>query len=231
MKPNSLLHCLTAFIFTACSCSHAALTGLFNTGVDDAGLVRAAGLTDIHYSLTGPASQAYVQLVVYHYNGGSQAWVTPPANSSWIGPTSEVTHYPDAPIGEYTYTIQFNYIGSGAADLRLSGVWASDNDSSIWVNGNYTGYHKESWPAFLNLTPFSVTGFVEGLNTIQFKVRNIYSPVLVNPSGLLVSFNAPNIPGTSGETPVPEPSTLIAGALLTLPFGFSGLQRLRRRKA
>ncbi len=61
------------------------------------------------------------------------------------------------------------------------------------------------------------------------KSRNSWSDVLSNPSGLLVAFNTPNSPNTSGETPVPEPLTPIAGALSLLPFGFGNVQRFRRR--
>jgi hypothetical protein len=53
------------------------------------------------------------------------------------------------------------------------------------------------------------------------------SPANASGSAIVTGFAAGN--GTSG-TPVPEPTTMIAGALLLLPFGASTLRVLRRNR-
>ena len=53
-----------------------------------------------------------------------------------------------------------------------------------------------------------------------------------NPSGLLFIADIGNTTtGLTGDVSVPEPTTMIAGALLLLPFGASTLRVLRNRKA
>lgn len=240
---------LIAFsILLTLTTSRAALTisGLYNTGVDRATRgALAAGSRELSYALTGPENQAYVELVVYHnHNPSSQAWVTPPAGSAWIGPNDIPDTYPDDPVGDYHYVISFNL--SGATDLskvRILGSWATDNEAQWWLNGAYTGFNK-SYVGYSQLDSFGLQGgLVNGLNTLEFWVRNSGGP-----SGLLVAnlqitedgsvilptappVNANNAPwSVTQTTPVPEPSTLIAGALLLVPFGFQGVRHLRSRK-
>jgi hypothetical protein len=53
-----------------------------------------------------------------------------------------------------------------------------------------------------------------------------------NPSGLMFISDIGNTTtGKTGDVAVPEPTTMIAGALLLLPFGASTLRVLRNRKA
>jgi len=67
----------------------------------------------------------------------------------------------------------------------------------------------------LGYAPFTISsGFVLGKNTLDFVVYNAGDP-----TGLRVEI----------ASPVPEPSTVIAGALLLLPFGVSTLRSLRRK--
>lgn len=223
------------------------ISGLYNTGVDrDTRGALAAGSKELTYQLTGPENQAYVELVVYHnHDLNNQAWVTPPAGSAWIGPNDIPDTYPDDPVGDYHYVINFNL--SGAADIskvRILGSWATDNEAQWWLNGVYTGFSKSPF-GFSQLNSFGLQGgLVNGLNTLEFWVRNSGGP-----SGLLVAnlqitedasltlptappVNASNAPwSVTQTTPVPEPSTLIAGALLLVPIGVQGIRHLQSRKS
>ena len=209
------------------------IPGLYNTGVDDSGNVLPVDAQDPHYALFGAASQAYIVPIVFHHPG-DQAWVTPPAGSAWIGPMQTTSTWPKDPSGNYYYdlTITIDLTGTGydPAKLQISGLWSADDTSRISVNGLYTGFST----ANLALSSFLLQGcFTSGINVLEFQVVNNSYPQYPsgNPSGLLVaglaaaddgSLTLPSPPAS----PVPEPSTFIAGALLALPLA---LQVIRRR--
>ena len=182
----------------------APIQGLFDTGVDDAGVVQANGSSELHYVMTGPVSPAIVA-------APNPSWLSPPTGSAWIGPTSGTT---TDPVGTYSYTLTFDLAGLDATTASISGQWATDNTASIYLNGVDTGLQKDS---FRQLDPFEVSsGFVAGVNTLEFRVSN---PDLsgLNPTGLLVA----ELSGTA----VPEPSTATLTAL-----GLAALANRRHRR-
>jgi len=73
-----------------------------------------------------------------------------------------------------------------------------------------------------SFTQFNNIALNQAVNTITFEVWNPSWPSF-NPTGLIVA-------GTANVTPVPEPTTVVAGALLLLPFGMSTLRMLRKRR-
>ncbi|MCS7090773.1 MAG: hypothetical protein RMN51_09385 [Verrucomicrobiota bacterium] len=162
------------------------VTGLFNTGVDHTGQVLPATSPDPHYTVTfvGSAGPAYVRPVVYHFGLLTwQAWATPPAGSAWVGPTATESIYPYDDPGYYVYCLRW-WLDPGDADVsafRLRGLWASDNDSWIYLNGSYTGHARSLW-GFEHLLPFEVGGLRPGVNELCFHVANEWGP-----TGLLVS--------------------------------------------
>lgn len=212
------------------------IPGLYNTGVDDSGNVLPLHSIDPHYKLSGAASVAYVVPIVFH-SPGNQAWVTPPPGSAWIGPNPTDSTWPTDPVGSYYYklTITIDLTGTGydPDTLQIAGQWATDNSGQIWLNGQNTGFTTEDW-GFARLSPFVLQGaFSDGVNLLEFRVLN--SATSPNPSGLLVanlaaavdgSLTLPTIPP---DTVVPEPSTFVGGALLSLPITLSGRRMLRRR--
>lgn len=200
------------------------ILGLFNTGVDGTGAYLASGASDGHYSLVAvPAGSGITNTQVAGSGAPIPPWATPSA-SQWIGPAG----YPSlgGPGGTYDYQTTFT-IGSpfSAADFDLLGTWLTDNEGvDILVNGNSSGY---TVPDDGFGIPFTAphqfhlsSGFVTGLNTIDFVVHNIPNDTSTtadnengnNPTGLDVEF-------TYAGTATPEPGTfvlLLGGAALVI---------------
>lgn len=182
-------------LFFASAGAHAAPI-LYNTGVDNSGIVLDVGTPDPHYTMSGASNQAF-RIKAYE---GPPNWITLPANivatAGWIGPEGSAP-----PVGEYTYTLEFdlggNVEGASLNNFWISGSWASDNRSEIWLNGEDTGFETPEGEALSRLHDFTLnSGFVSGTNTLSFIVTNAGSPGSKNPTGLLVAnLQAVPIPG------------------------------------
>jgi hypothetical protein len=93
----------------------------------------------------------------------------------------------------------------------ISGRWASDNTSEIFLNGRPTDI-KNVWPGFLDWTYFTIeSGFEEGVNTLEFIVNNAPASE-ANPTGLLVL----DLTGTAAQVPIPGAVWLLGSALIAL---------------
>lgn len=213
------LKTIMALCAAVCSVSvstQANLIGLYNTGVNGAGVSLPDGtIGDPHYSLTSVPSGSTTDIRVRASAGGYPVglWLGDSVTSAWIGPNNDGAV--DGPLGLYTYRTTFDLTGLNPATATISGQWATDDRGEIWLNGvdtlNANVIEFGSW------TSFSLTGgFVAGINTLDFVIDNIGG----GPTGVRVEMR--------GEaTPVPEPTTVLAGALLLLPFGAGTLRGLR----
>lgn len=171
--------------------------GLRNTGMDDFGNVLSLHTPEPHYMLTGAQSGAYV----VPRTVGDDVWAAPPGDAAWIGPNATNDLHSVGAVGVFNYTLNFDLTGINLENLQVSGLWAADNTSQIWLNGQFTGYQKGEL-GFRQLSPFVLeAGFLPGINSLVFRVENIETtpPGWPNPTGLLVSGLAANV--------VPEPST------------------------
>jgi hypothetical protein len=195
------------------------IAGLYNTGVNDGGVVLPAGATDPHYSLAGSASPpTYVALDTYPVTG---PWISNTATSKWIAPQANQSTY----TGDtnFTYRLSFDLTGLDQNTATITGRWASDNGAELFLNGSSTGqtvlFQSASGYSFQHWTDFTITGprFNSGVNTLDFVVNN-YPNGGINPTGLRVEFTS----GTA--TAVPEPFTLAF-----LGFSLFGLGMVGRK--
>jgi len=184
--------------------------GLFNTGVNNSGVVHPQQSLEQHYSMSGAASIAYIVPPVYAPNMGWE-WLPARPNSTTN------TASPD-PVGVYHYTIQFDLTGYNLAAVRISGSWMTDNSGMLFLNGLSTGFMTDP-ESYKHLAAFDLTsGFVAGMNTLEFRVFNEF--VGPNPSGLCVA--------DLSATLVPEPSTVVLAMGLIL--GVAMRHQLRKKQ-
>jgi hypothetical protein len=208
---------LALFALSMCSfagkSSAAVIPTLFNTGVDASGNPLAVGSVDPHYQLVSfPAGSGFnsnsfvADTSQVPING---AWVSPGSIARWIGPTTNVVNMPSSSTtGDYIYQTTFDLTGFDPASAVITGQWTVDDTSQgIVLNGNDMGNSISGAGAFSSFKSFTLnTGFIAGINTLQFKVTNAVVPDLTNPSGLVVIMS-----GTANV--VPEPASVISIAV------------------
>jgi hypothetical protein len=191
---------------------------LFNTG---AGI--AEGQKDTHWSLVSGPGCPLGNCSVYAMI--TDAYPAPkygPQNndvSKWLQPFSGNNDMAEG--GYYTFRTTFSLEGLDPATASIAGRISSDNNTEVFLNGVSMG--AISGPqAFLTWTAFAITsGFVNGLNTLDFVVYNIpAAPGSRNPVSLRVEMDG-------NATVVPEPASL---ALLVSGLSALGLRTARRRR-
>jgi len=226
------------FSLDASRASAAVIPTLFSTGVDAGGSVVANDtLGDAHYSLTsvpGGSSMSLIAVTSAHgFPVGGVAWNADNTISRWIAPANNTASGPrslSAPAGDYTYRTTFDLTGFIPGTASISGQWASDNNGlDILINGVSTGNtHGDSrGVAYQFFKPFTISsGFVAGMNTLDFVVNNFYDPIdpdSPGPNGLRVELFGTAERINTNST-IPEPTTLAIWGL-----GALGLAFYRRR--
>ncbi len=195
---------------------------LYSTGVANNGTLLSGGATDPHYTLIASADPAFpgpTAMVVYdniypfpawwYANGPNSMWIAPSANESIINTP-----------GLYTFRTTFDLTGFDLNSAVITGKWVSDNNGvNILINGISTGFTNSGW--FYDASGFSTftigSGFVAGLNTLDFIVLNGPTGGSQNPIGLRVEMS-----GTASPVPIPP-------AIFLLGSGLTGLFYIRRR--
>jgi hypothetical protein len=179
------------------------IPGLFNTGVDNLGVLLANGMVDPHYALTvsadlidtGPSA-----FVVTPNGFPFPPWIAQGPNSKWIAPKTDQSFGNN--FGTYVYRITFSLAGFDPATATISGQYSTDNNGTdVLINGVSTG-QTTPLTAYTSFFPLSITsGFVAGVNTIDFVLFNDPGSSGDNPTGLRVE-----ISGTAAPLPTPTPT-------------------------
>jgi len=180
------------------------------------------------------------------YNVDSFAEVNPgifPTQWAWNGNNSNPQYWGIQNAAYLWNTFGMQIVNGKGASLGLSG---SANDQAaalefaIWdVLYNSTGYGKVDGKAY-----GLPTDLTTGENT---DINKFYVAALLNTGGNIPIYNGSILEGTGAPkdgpnggddqeffllgTPVPEPTTVIAGAMMLLPLGLSALRILRRKRA
>lgn len=202
------------FSFFAPTAGAATISGLFNTGVLNDNTPAPYGSVDLHYTLISspdanfPGPNAIVADPI-----AAGYWMANSSASRWIGPALN-QGYPSGAAshagGSYTYRISFDLTGFDPGTTLISGGWAADNSgTAILLNGISTG---NPTGGYSSLAPFTLgSGFVAGINTLDFIVYNIPSGGS-NPTGLRVEFQS----ATAAPVPAPAAAWLFGSGLLGL---------------
>jgi hypothetical protein len=200
-------YCLTGIVVLCCLFALQVQAGPI--AVSSTGALLTSPAVDPNYTINGGNSY-----VVRNDGPPFPPWVANQSNLvQWIAPQSDYRTGQSDLAGAYTFQTTFDLTGFYPSTAVLTGEWASDNCSQIWLNGAYTGTEITPGACLSAMHPFTITsGFQAGINTLNFVVNNTDGP-----TGLIVS-----ISGTAAE--VLEPATLTL-----LGCGLAGLWLLRRR--
>ncbi len=193
----------------------AAVTNLFNTGVDNAGALLGPSAQDPHYTLISAPTGVPIG------PGSVEQWSVPgyfsqpTATSQWIQPIVGQ----NAPAGNYTFQTTFT-VPQFETATYLTGTWAADDSGvQVLLNGNPLASSPTPYPGGTRGFSFA-NGFIPGVNTLQFVVNNTALNTGLQVQGLSVR--------TTAAIPFEfEPQQ---GFLLGIPL-FIGLRQLKKRKA
>jgi hypothetical protein len=106
------------------------ISGLYNTGVDDAGNLLPLGSADSHYMI-GTATS-------FVANPIPGVWVANNLTSQWVSPSVNQDQFnlPGGdPEGYYTYSLRFDLSGLDASTASISGKLAADDQVQVSLNG------------------------------------------------------------------------------------------------
>jgi len=186
---------------------------LFNTGVGTNGVVQAAGTLDPHYFITAAAQGTVgtnATVILNH-----PAWLANDATSSWIGVLNPGANNVNA--GVYSYQTTFSLAGFIPRTAQLSISVAVDNDlNNVLINGVPSGLGASGFATF-NPPLLLTSGFVAGLNTLEFRTINQDGPG-PNPHGFRATLSGTAL-AVNTNAPLPSgPATFY----FRKAFAFSG---------
>ena len=164
----------------------------------------------------------------YNYKISQQIY-TGSANNISIGTAWLYSQFLDGTLSGYTYTDGSGNIAS--ATLLQNTFWALEGEishvSSILNTANV--FYNDLVAKFGNITKAEKDAGAD--NCYGVAVMNLYSPGKYGGPDQLAQSQLVRVSTCPPPVSVPEPSTIVAGALLLLPLGVSALKILRRKQA
>jgi len=148
-------------------------------------------------------------------------WLANSLTSTWITYSQPTQVNGDNTGGTYQYQTSFSADQSGTIGIN----YASDNNGYLYINGTQYSDNGSSESTFEQWTTYNLSVTAGHVYTVDLDVYN-QPQGNGNPTGANVQFTGTGV----DVTPVPEASTVLAGALMLLPFGVSTLRIMRRRK-
>lgn len=183
-----------------------AIPGVLNTGVNADGSLATPGTAEQHWLMiqSPTSSPSFVE-------NNPAPYAFRPTHSQWIGPNSNGGN--DAQQGSYKYRLTFNLTGLNPSGAVLSGGFLSDNATvAVYLNGVATGITApDNAYQFGSLIQFVLkTGFVNGINTLDFLVNNSGGPTaFVCEITGTASVGGPVVIGTLFNTGVDNSNSLL----------------------
>ncbi len=172
------------------------IPGVVGTGLDDNGQLLAAETIDPYWKLVSSPDDDFPGPDVLTLKPGFPVgpWLAEGPNSKWVAPQSDQGKGNEP--GVYVYQLQFDLSGFDPETAKLVGQWtADDTGPEIVLNGESTGLKTSTGFNALG-GDFEITsGFVAGVNTIDFKAEN--GGDAANPTGIRISLS-----GTANSLPV-----------------------------
>lgn len=206
------------------------IPGLYNTGVDGAGVPLGRFVDDPHYDLVaGPLGGfpvgpvAVDDTAVENNEFPIPPWIPNSATSRWISPKLDGAG--NAEEGFFYFQTTFDLTGLDPNSAVITGLWSSDNTGhDILLNGVPTGNPQVG--SFPVLSPFEISvaqgdAFLPGVNTLTFVVEN--APATFNPAGLRVEGMVAH------ANVIPEPSSILLAAI-GVGTSVTALRRRGRRR-
>ncbi len=171
---------------------------LYGTGLYADLTLMGGGEVDPHYTLISYPAGSGASSTVYTLNPGYPVgtWMEEGPNSRWVSPT--LGNSALAAPGTYVFRTTFDLTGFDPSTATIDGAWAMDDGiNDVLLNGVST---KLTSSGFGDLKFFYIgTGFVPGLNTLDFILNN--GGATANPCGFRTEFTSAVSP-IAANTPV-----------------------------
>lgn len=183
-------------------------TGCIGTVTLTAGCTLAphASTTIQGWTITKVPSGSKTPVVITAAGGPpvSNLWLADNTTSRWLRPkngTPPFTGNDADPVGWYEWTQTFTLTAAQAnATVLMEGRFATDDQASININGQYVAATPANTSSFTTWTPFTIDGgFVAGTNTLTISTRNLSATGARAATGIRVEFSKVVLP-EGGET-------------------------------
>lgn len=196
---------LTSVVLASPSPTRAQSLSLFSTGVDAGGAGLPGGSADPHYAvIAGPGILVpQPAQVLTNQLAGATYVQSPTSRWIWVNPNGLPANV------TFTFRTTFDLTGYVPSTAVLTGRYATDNYGSILLNGNLVFSVPDpvsnQFGAFTNFSLGS--GFVAGINTLDFVTRDV---------GQISGLNVDRLQLTASAIPEPSTCALLAAGLLPL---------------